>query len=372
MNIGLAVVVIAAAVGFGGFALFASSSPSSASRARTTVTAHSTTSTTAPNLNLVTMGFVGDMDMGNIPQLPPSPSTYLNPVKAALSAPILFGNLEGTLTYGGYSKCGPHSTECYAFRNPPAYAKIYRTEGFTVLNSANNHSHDFGTQGVIDTSAALRGAGIVQAGLPGQIGVTKQGTVKVAFVDFAPYSTTNELLNFANAVALIHEAKHLANIVVVYMHAGAEGSGAIHVTGSSEYYYGENRGNSELFAHAAIDAGAALVIASGPHVLRGMEFYHGHLIAYSLGDFLSYYNFGGGGVLALTGILHVTLRGNGTFVSARFTSCSIRGAGQPVLDPSNSAAHLVAALSRDDFGNRAPGIAANGTVVPPPGALPAG
>ena len=95
--------------------------------------------------------------------------------------------------------------------------------------------------------------------------------------------------------------------MVVYMHAGAEGSAADHVTGREEYYLGEDRGNPEAFAHMAIDAGASLVIASGPHVLRGMQFYQGHLIAYSLGNFASYGNFATSGDLGMSVILHVTL-----------------------------------------------------------------
>ena len=105
------------------------------------------------------------------------------------------------------------------------------------------------------------------------------------------------------------------------MHSGAEGSDADHVTRQTEYYVGEDRGNPYAFAHAAINDGADLVIASGPHVLRGMEYYRGHLIAYSLGDFANYYDFGGGGDLApCSGILHVTLDatgGSSTHVSRR-------------------------------------------------------
>ena len=52
--------------------------------------------------------------------------------------------------------------------------------GFTVLNSANNHSHDYGIDGVTDTSNALREAGIAQAGLPGQIAVVRDGKVTSA------------------------------------------------------------------------------------------------------------------------------------------------------------------------------------------------
>jgi len=58
-----------------------------------------------------------------------------------------------------------------------------------------------------------------------------------------------------------------------------------------------------------------MVIASGPHVLRGMEDYEGHLIAYSLGNFAGYQNFSTDGTLDLGGILTVTLSGEGTFES---------------------------------------------------------
>src|ERR1700685_3845785 len=97
------------------------------------------------------------------------------------------------------------------------------------------------------------------------------------------------------------------------MAAGAEGSAADHVTGREEHYLGEDRGNAEAFAHMAIDSGASLVIASGPHVLRGMQFYQGHLIAYSLGNFASYGDFSTDGDLGMSVILHVRLSSAGRF-----------------------------------------------------------
>jgi poly-gamma-glutamate capsule biosynthesis protein CapA/YwtB (metallophosphatase superfamily) len=308
---------------------------------------------------------VGDSELGNTPKLPANATTYFAPVRAALAAPIEFGNLEGTMTNGTDSKCAPTSSECYAFRVPPSYAHIYRTAGFKVLNSANNHSHDFGVQGVIDTSAALRSAGIVQAGLPGQIGIVRDGTTKVAFVDFAPYDNTNNLLDFTAAAHLIARAHRLAKLVVVYMHAGAEGSNADHVTKATEYYVGEDRGNPYAFAHAAIVDGADLVLASGPHVLRGMQFYRGHLIAYSLGDFENYYDFSSSGTLALSGILHVSLTPAGKYVMGRFTSLLLSTAGQATLDPRHAAAAFVNQLSREDFGTTAAIISASGTISPP-------
>jgi hypothetical protein len=319
--------------------------------------------TIKPAANPVTLSAVGDMELGNTPDLPPDPSTYLQPVARALAAPIVFGNLEGTLTDSSDSKCVAGATNCFAFRTPTAYAQILRQAGFTVLNSANNHSHDFGQQGVTDTSAALQAAGITQAGLPGQIGIVTEGSTKVAFVDFAPYSNVNNLLDFAAAKQLISQASAEANVVVVYMHAGAEGSAADHVTGQEETYVGENRGNAEAFAHAAIDDGAALVIASGPHVLRGMEFYHGHLIAYSLGDFASYHDFSTAGDLDLSAILTVTLAADGTYVSAHFTSLTLSGTGQPAVDPSGASATFVNQLSSDDFTTTAAIIAPGGQIT---------
>ena len=321
-------------------------------------------STTTKPSNPVTIAAVGDTELGNTPNLPPDPSTYLQPIETALSAPIVFGNLEGTLTDQSSSKCAAGATNCYAFHTPPSYAQVLRQAGFTVLNSANNHSHDFGSAGLADTTAALQAAGITQTGLPGEIGVVTDGVTKVAFVAFAPYPNVNNLLDLTTAKQLIEQAKTEANVVVVYMHAGAEGSSADHVTGEEETYVGEDRGNEKAFAHAAIDDGADLVIASGPHVLRGMEFYNGHLIAYSLGDFATYYDFSTSGTLDLSGILKVTLGPNGTFLSGRFVSLLLDGAGRPSVDPSGSAAQFVNQLSNQDFGSAAATISPNGQIAP--------
>jgi poly-gamma-glutamate capsule biosynthesis protein CapA/YwtB (metallophosphatase superfamily) len=325
--------------------------------------------TTTRVVQSVTLSAVGDTDLGNTPVLPPDPTAYLQSVKAALQGPIVFANFEGTMTNATSSKCAPTSTNCYAFRNPTSDALVLKTIGFTVINSANNHSHDFGSQGVADTTSALANAGLVQAGLPGQIGVVTDGSTKVAFVDFAPYPNTNNMLDFANAKSLILQAKSEANLVVVYMHAGAEGSNADHVTGSEETYVGEDRGNAKAFAHAVIDDGADLVIASGPHVLRGMEEYGGHLISYSLGNFCGYQNFSTSGTLSLSGILTVTMDSNGVFTGGHFTSLLLTGAGQPTIDPSGAAARFVNQLSSADFGPSAVSILPSGqiTLPVPPG-----
>src|SRR2546428_6350031 len=101
------------------------------------------------------------------------------------------------------------------------------------------------------------------------------------------------------------------------MHAGAEGVAYEHVRPGTETFLGENRGNPLAFSHAVIDAGADLVVGSGPHVLRGIEWYRGRLIVYSLGNFGGYGRFVLSGPLATTAIPRVERRGRGAVVAGR-------------------------------------------------------
>jgi poly-gamma-glutamate capsule biosynthesis protein CapA/YwtB (metallophosphatase superfamily) len=286
-------------------------------------------------------------------------------MRAELRGDIVFGNLEGTLTDATTSKCKPKAKNCFAFRAPPEFASSLRAAGFTVLSNANNHSYDFGAAGRADTVGALRAAGIAQTGLPGEITILHAGGMRVAMLGFAPYPNTASLLDLPAAEALIARAGTMADIVVVAMHAGSEGSDAQHVTGAQESYVGEDRGNAEAFAHMAVDAGADLVLGSGPHVLRGMEIYRGRLIAYSLGNFAGYHNFGLDGVLADSAVLHVHLSAKGLFRSGRIASVRLVDAGMPEPDPGATGARLIAELSRVDLGSRAVRVTPAGRITPP-------
>jgi hypothetical protein len=314
----------------------------------------------------VTITAVGDTMLGSTPALPPDPATFFDEVKPQLTgkAQIVFGNLEGTLTTASGSKCGgANGGSCFAFRDPPSWAKYYKQAGFTVLNDANNHSFDFGPAGQQQTVRSIRAAGMAQTGLPGQITVVRAHRIKVAFVAFAPYDWSAKLTDVPAARALIEQAAAKAPIVVVYMHAGGEGSDADHVTGKEEIFLGEDRGNPQAFAKMAIDAGASLVIASGPHVLRGMEFYHHHLIAYSLGNFAGYGNFATEGVLNLSAILRVRLSATGKFERAHVFPVQFAGKGQPV--PGGDTISFVSRLSAEDFGPHAARFSRTGRITPP-------
>ncbi len=305
---------------------------------------------------------VGDTAMGITPELPPEPATYFDPIAAELSGDVVFGNLEGTLTDVSEDvKCeGAKPGTCYAFRTPPEYAEYLHEAGFNVMSLANNHSLDFGEAGQEESVEALYQAGIEPVGIPGRTIFVAVGAIKIAFLGFASYDYTNSLTDLDAARALIRKARKRADLVVVANHAGAEGADATHVDGETEVYLGEDRGNAEAFAHAAVEAGADLILGSGPHVLRGMEIYRGRLIAYSLGNFAGFHNFGLEGVLSQTVVLHATLAPSGAFRSGRLASVQMVEAGQPVPDPEGAGAALVGELSREDFGTRAVRVSADG------------
>jgi Bacterial capsule synthesis protein PGA_cap len=299
----------------------------------------------------VTLQWVGDIALSTQRGLPPGGlGRALAPVAGQLrQADVTLGNLEGTLSAGGSSKCGRSvSADCFAFQAPPSTARGLRALGFDLVNMANNHSLDYGASGRAQTISALSRSGIAHTGLPGEITYLRVAGNRVAFVGFAPYAYDANLLDIAAAQAMVRRARAHAALVVVFIHAGAEGAGELHTPHGSEFFLGENRGNPRAFAHAAIDAGASIVLGSGPHVIRGVERYRGRLIAYSLGNFVGYHTLAGGGVLSDSAILRVSLGPGGRVLAGRWTALLLRE-GLPRPDPTGASAKLVATLSREDF-----------------------
>ncbi|WP_406445435.1 CapA family protein [Streptomyces sp. NBC_00631] len=338
--------------------------------ARTTLRTTGTTRPGAPApprpAGDVRIAAVGDIVMGSLPDdLPPDDgASFFDPVQDLLAGDVVLGNLEGTLTNGGSSKCdhidGPN---CFAFHAPPSYGRWLKKAGFTLLNTANNHIDDFGAEGRHDTFAALRSVNLPFTGRLGQITVQRVRGLRVAVLGFAPDRGANDLTDIPEAQRLTARAAAMADIVIVTMHAGAEGSDRTHVEPGTEYFLGEDRGDSYRFSRAVIDAGADLVVGSGPHVMRGMEFYKGRLIAYSLGNFSGYKVLGLGGTLSTSGVLHVTLRADGTYVSGRLRPTRIVEPGTP--EPGGEAIDLVSSVSDEDFGRHAAHISPDGTIQRP-------
>ena len=311
----------------------------------------------------VSIAWVGDIAM--VASSDGGGGFFSSSIRHELRGDVVIGNLEGTLATGGYSKCGPSSTDCFAFRAPPSYGRLLRQAGFTLMNVANNHAYDYGSEGQQETLATLRSNGLRYTGRPGQITVVRAGGVRIAVVGFAPYPWAQSLTNIPAARRIIQRAKARADLVVVLMHAGGEGSEHQHVGVGTDWFLGENRGNPKEFTHAVVDSGADLVLGSGPHVLRGMEWYHGRLIAYSLGNFLGDGTLSIGGVLGASGIIHVTLGAKGAWVRGDLTPVRLVSPGLPALDPAEEAHGIVRTLSREDFGRNAMRVSTTGKLLPP-------
>jgi hypothetical protein len=311
----------------------------------------------------LTLSAVGDTILGMAGRLAPNPGSYFDSVRSELRGDIVFANLEGALTDRTSGKCAVLTTSCFEFKLPPSYARYFKQAGFTIVSNANNHALDFWQGGLDDTVAALDRAGLAHTGRTREVTYVKVRNLTVAFIGVASYPNTGPLNDYAAARAMIRKADRTADIIVVAMHAGAEGTSALHLTGADEIYGGENRGNPEAFSRMAIDAGADLILGYSPHVLRAMEIYKNRLIAYSLGNFAGYHNFTLDGALGQSGILQVKLGADGRFRSGRFVSTLMAGPGQPVLDPNGAGGALISQLSREDIGARGVRIGSNGSIT---------
>ena len=264
-------------------------------------------------------------------------------------ADLTTGNLEGTLSTGGpRSAGGIGGGTCFAFQAPPVMAVQLRGLGFDLVNQANNHSMDYGESGREQTLAALRRAGVAHTGLPGEITSVGRDGIRVAFLGFAPYGYDSNLLDIpARAGAWSGRPIGTPRSSSCSSTPAPRAPTRIHTPYGASSSSARTAATPRAFAHAVIDAGASLVLGSGPHVIRGVERYHGRLIAYSLGNFVGYHTLGGGGVLTQR---HPPRDGAapGGCWRARWISVRLVG-GLPHLDRAGTAARLMARLSREDF-----------------------
>ena len=182
---------------------------------------------------------------------------------------LTIANLECTL-----SDAPLYSGSLFHFRAPAAYARILTEGGVDFVNTANNHTMDFGQQGVTDTLAALDAEGIPY-GTEGQAQViTTQNGIKIGiYCDYHGYYPTTE-----DCVSAIEQMKENgAEYIICMFHWGQD-----------EVVYHPKQVQIDL-AHACVDAGADFVYGSHSHCLQPYEEYNGAYILYSIGN----WSFGG-------------------------------------------------------------------------------
>jgi hypothetical protein len=265
---------------------------------------------------------------------------------------VVYGNLEGPIVDGGDSaKChGKKIGTCFAFRVPTRYGKYLKDAGFTAMGLANNHAMDFGLEGRASSRQVLDAMQIAHTGEVGDIArLTVKGR-KVAIIAFATYPGAYNFLDLDESLKTISSLKtEGADLVIVGFHGGAEGATHQHVLEGDETFLGEDRGDLRRFTHAAIDAGADLVLGSGPHVVRAMEVYKGKLIAYSLGNFATYGPFNLNAENGLTLVLEAHLAPDGTFLRGKTYAAKQEKPGGPKIDPEMKILSVLRGLSNADF-----------------------
>lgn len=168
---------------------------------------------------------------------------------------------------------GERADKTFAFRGDPDYVKVLTSSSVEAANLANNHSLDYGEDALDDTRNILESNGIITCRGMGNVTVGKINGITVGFVGIN-YLNDQMKTELTEAISMAKNSG--AELVILSIHWGIEK---------------DTEANEEQIAaaHAAIDAGADIVIGTHPHVMQGIEKYNGRYICYSLGNF----SFGG-------------------------------------------------------------------------------
>ena len=191
---------------------------------------------------------------------------FLQNVKDIFSTDDLtIAHFEGTLT-----DSDEREDKTFAFKAPASYASILTGGSVEAVNTANNHSHDYGEQSFDDTLAALDDAGIVHFGYDETAVMDVRG-IKVGLVGiYELYDHLEREQQLKDNIAKVKADG--AQLIVVIFHWGNETETV-------------PDSNQTTLGRIAIDEGADLVCGHHPHVLQGIETYKGRNIVYSLGNF---------------------------------------------------------------------------------------
>ena len=202
-------------------------------------------------------------------------------------ADICFADNEFPYTTRGSATVGKD----YTYRADPANVQLMLDLGVDIVSIANNHTYDYGPDGVLDTLETLDKAGIARVGAGKNLAEASEtkfidldglrvaflsGT-RVEWVELTKGATETEPGVFRTVdpellYQRVREAREQADVVIVYIHWGIEG-----VDYLEEY--------QETVGKGLVDAGADAVVGDHTHCLQGIEFYKDKPIIYSLGNF---------------------------------------------------------------------------------------
>jgi poly-gamma-glutamate synthesis protein (capsule biosynthesis protein) len=258
---------------------------------------------------------VGDICLGGVEGDP------FEHVSAELDADLIFGNLECC-----FARRGEGARKNVLFNADASSARWLRKHGFGVLCLANNHTLDFGPEGLDDTIGTLEGEGLtfvgagrngIEATAPVWVDANGARIAVVASADASGDRDDGPTVSVINAKALadcVRAVRADADVVVASFHGGIE----LETVPSPSFVRS---------LRSLVDAGADVVLAHHPHVLQPAEIYRDRVIAYSLGNFVfDNRRYGDSADLAATTTIldvHVALEG-GAVVAASFAHIPVR------------------------------------------------
>ncbi|MCU1378477.1 MAG: putative enzyme of poly-gamma-glutamate biosynthesis (capsule formation)-like protein [Acidimicrobiales bacterium] len=272
-----------------------------------------------------------------------NPFDAIAPTLAA--ADVAMVNLETAVGTSGQAAVKEHT-----FRAPLSLLAALKSAGVDVVNLANNHALDYGTDALLDTIDRARAAGLLTVGAgrdraeayapvvvrtPGGA-VAVVGLSRVLPAGWAAGLGRPGLASAYDqsaAVAAVRRAAQLAPTVVVMIHWGVELAACPDAA---------QRG----LADALVAAGADVVAGHHPHVLEGFDQRPGAVVAYSLGNFVWYHS---NPPTNTTAVLTATSV-EGRVVASDMVPARIDGTGRPRLLAGDDAARV-----RSEVASLAPG-----------------
>ena len=283
-----AVVIVAAVVGI--FGLTATGTAAAALHHGSVASAKTAAVATVTVVPTITVTAVGDMCFASAPgrliKDKGAKAPFAQVAGMLKAATFTVGNLECVLSKRGSAAAG----KTYTFEGDPVAVQGLTYAGFDALALANNHSGDYGHTALLDTISNLNKAGLGHAGAGAdwaaavKPAIIVRGGARIAFLSFcqigpSSFAATKSgpgtayTLSLSKVTSAIKSARKSADYVIVAIHWGI----VKQTTPTS---------TQVKFGRGAVAAGADLVLSHHPHVIEGVEFYKGKLIAYSLGNFV--------------------------------------------------------------------------------------
>ncbi|MFI5496025.1 CapA family protein [Actinoplanes sp. NPDC051859] len=278
----------------------------------------------------ITLTFAGDVHFeGRADRLLDAPLTAFGDAAKDLAAgDLTFVNLETPIT-----RRGAPEPKRYLFRARDAAVPALKAAGVDAVSLANNHSLDYGREGLADTLAAARrgGLGTIGAGSVDEAYRPWEATVRGSKIAVLAFDQVDDLadqwaaqpgkdglamaFDRDRALAAVRAARANSDLVVVLPHWGTEGSRC-----PDAHQFG--------FAAALIEAGADIIVGAHAHVLQGAGRSGNAFVAYGLGNFLWYSSGLHVPHSARAGVLTLTVRGR-TVVGSDFVPTVVSDTGQP-------------------------------------------